>query len=195
MPKSALAELPVHAFETPATFLSWLAKNHAKTPAILLRIGKKGSGIVSVTYKEALEVALCFGWIDGQAKSEGDATYVQWFGKRKPKSLWSKINCARAEQLIAEGKMKAPGLEEVERAKADGRWDAAYASSSAAVVPDDLEAALAKKPRARAFFAKLDKQNRYAILHRIQIAKKAETRARRIATFVEMLLRGEKIHG
>jgi uncharacterized protein YdeI (YjbR/CyaY-like superfamily) len=188
------SELPVHAFATARAFEAWLTKNHEKVPAIALRIGKKDSGIPSLNYKEALEVALCFGWIDGQAKSEGEATYLQRYGKRKPRSLWSKVNCGHVERLIAEGKMRAPGLAEIERAKADGRWDAAYSSVRNSTVPPDLEEAFAKKPRARAFFAKLDGQNRYAVLHRIETAKKAETRARRIATFVEMLARGERLH-
>lgn len=188
------AELPVHAFATPRAFASWLAKNHEKVPAIALRIAKKDSGIASLDYKQALQVALCFGWIDGQAKSEGAATYLQRFGKRKARSLWSKVNCAHAERLIAEGKMQAAGLQEVERARTDGRWAAAYSSPRAASVPPDLVAALARKPRAKALFAELDGQNRYAILHRLETAKKPETRARRIATFVEMLGRGEKLH-
>jgi len=186
--------LPIHAFATPKAFETWLAKNHDKVEAIALRIGKKGSGIASVDYKGALDVALCYGWIDGQAKSEGETTYLQRFGKRAPRSLWSKMNREHVARLIADGRMRAPGLAEVERAKTDGRWDAAYSSPRAAAVPDDLAFALAKKPRAKAFFAKLDAQNRYAILHRLETAKRAETRGRRIATFVEMLARGEKLH-
>ncbi|MDQ3033833.1 MAG: YdeI/OmpD-associated family protein [Myxococcota bacterium] len=188
------AALPIHAFESPRAFEAWLAEHHDGVPAIAIRLAKKGSGIASITYAEALEVALCHGWIDGQSKSEGEATYLQRFGKRKSKSLWSKINREHVARLIADGRMRAPGLDEVERAKADGRWDAAYSSPAAAQVPDDLAAALAKKPKARAFFDALDAQNRYAILHRLETAKKPETRARRIATFVEKLARGEKLH-
>lgn len=193
MPK--LEDLPIHEFATPKAFGAWLAKNHAKVEAIRLRIAKKGSGITSVTYAEALEVALCWGWIDGQSKSENEATYFQRFGRRKPKSIWSKVNVANAERLVAEGKMQAPGLEEMTRAKADGRWEAAYEPASRATVPPDLEAALAKKKKAAAFFATLDRQNRYAVLHRVLTTKTPEARARRIATLVEMLGRGEKIHG
>ena len=188
------AELPIHSFESPGAFEAWLAENHDRVPAIAIRLAKKGSGIPSITYAEALDVALCHGWIDGQSKSEGDATYLQRFGKRKSKSLWSKINREHVARLIAEGRMRASGLEEVERAKADGRWDAAYSSPAASKVPADLAAALAKKPKARAFFDALDAQNRYAILHRLETAKKPDTRARRIATFVEDLARGKKLH-
>lgn len=192
MPK--LEDLPIQAFATPQAFATWLAKNHDEVEAIRLRIAKKGSGIASVTYAEALEVALCWGWIDGQSKSENEATYFQRFGRRKPKSLWSKVNVANAERLAAEGKMQPPGLAEVERAKADGRWHAAYDPPSKAEVPADLAAALAKDRRASAFFAKLDKQNRYAVLHRVATTKTAATRAKRIAAFVEMLAKGEKIY-
>lgn len=188
------AELPIHAFKTPRSFETWLAKNHDKVPAIALRMGKKGSGIASINYKQALDVALCYGWIDGQAKSEGDATYLQRFGKRAARSLWSKINREHVARLVAEGRMQPPGLEEVERAKRDGRWDAAYSSPSVAAVPPELEAALAKNKRARTFFAKLDRTNRYAILHRIETAKRADTRARRVEQFVEMLSRGDLLH-
>jgi len=187
-------ELPVHAFPTAKAFETWLAKNHAKVPAIQLRIAKKGSGLRSVTYKEALEVALCWGWIDGRAKSEGEATYLQYFGKRLAKSLWSKVNVASAERLIAEGKMKPSGLEEVERAKADGRWAAAYDPPSRTEVPAELRAALAKNDAARTFFERLDKQNRYAMCHRIAIAKKPDTRARLAEKFIGMLADGKKLY-
>jgi len=192
---AALDELPVHAFATAKAFEAWLTKNHDKVPAIRLRIGKSGSGIPSVTYKEAVQVALCFGWIDGQSKSENEATYVQRFGKRKPKSLWSKVNCGHVERLIAEGKMHPAGLAEVEAAKADGRWEAAYDPPSRATVPDDFAAALAKNERAAAFFATLDKTNRYAVLHRIATTKTPAGRAKRIAAFVSMLAKREKVHG
>lgn len=195
-PKSIpFAELPIHAFATPRAFETWLTKNHEAVPAIAIRIAKKGSGIRSVTYAEALDVALCFGWIDGQSKSEGSETYLQRFGKRKPRSVWSKINRGHIDRLIAEGRMRPAGLAEVDRAKADGRWDAAYSSPRAATVPDDLAAALAKSRPAKRAFDGLDARNRYAILHRLETAKRAETRARRIAKFVEMLARGEKLHG
>lgn len=189
------AALPIHAFETASAFEAWLEAHHEAVPAIALRIGKKGSGIRSVNYAEALDVALCFGWIDGQSKSEGAETYLQRFGKRKRKSLWSKVNRGHVARLIAEGRMRAAGLAEVERAKADGRWDAAYSSPKAVQVPPDLEAALSKVEGAEAAFVALDAQNRYAILHRLETAKKPETRARRITRFVEMLARGETLHG
>ncbi len=192
MPK--LEELPIHTFATPKAFETWLAKNHAKVEAIRIRIAKKGSGIPSITYAQALEVALCWGWIDGQSKSENEATYFQRFGKRKPKSIWSKVNVANAERLIAEGKMKPPGLEEVERAKADGRWHAAYEPASRATPPEDLTQALAKNKKAAAFFAKLDNQNRYAILHRLMTTKNPELRAKKLEKFVGMLAKGEKLH-
>jgi uncharacterized protein YdeI (YjbR/CyaY-like superfamily) len=189
-----LEELPVHAFATPEAFADWLAANHEAVEAIRLRIAKKGSGIASVTYAEALQVALCWGWIDGQSKSEGATTFFQRFGRRKAKSLWSKVNVAHAERLVAAGKMKPPGLAEMDRAKADGRWQAAYDPPSRAEVPPDLAASLAKSKKAAAFFATLDKQNRYAVLHRISLPKTPAGRAKRIATFVAMLAKGEKIH-
>jgi uncharacterized protein YdeI (YjbR/CyaY-like superfamily) len=188
------ADLPIHSFATPKAFETWLAKNHDKVPAIAIRMGKKGSGIPSIDYKQALDVALCYGWIDGQSKSEGEETFLQRFGKRAPRSLWSKVNREHIARLIAEGRMRPPGLAEVERAKSDGRWDAAYSSVSKAEVPPDLAAALAKNKRASAFFANLDRTNRYAILHRVETAKRPETRASRVATFVDMLARGETLH-
>ncbi|MBX3273695.1 MAG: YdeI/OmpD-associated family protein [Sandaracinaceae bacterium] len=188
----AFADLPIHAFATAEAFEAWLADHHTEVPAIAIRLGKKGSGIASITYPEALDVALCHGWIDGQSKSEGERTYLQRFGKRKGKSLWSKINREHVHRLIEAGRMRPAGLAEVERAKADGRWDAAYSSPGNARVPPDLAAALKKRRGARARFEALDAQNRYAILHRLETAKKPETRARRIAQFVELLANGGK---
>jgi len=150
--------------------------------------------IESITYAEALEAALCFGWIDGQSERVDDTWFVQKFTPRGPRSLWSKINCEKATALIAAGKMKPAGRAEVERARNDGRWARAYDSPSRATVPDDLAAALGKNARAAAFFATLDSRNRYAILHRVQTAKKPETRARRIADFVTMMARREKLY-
>jgi len=190
----ALDTLPIHAFATPRAFETWLEKNHDKVLAIRLRIAKKGSGIPSVTYAQALDVALCFGWIDGQSKSENEATFFQRFGKRKPKSLWSKVNQAHCARLTEEGKMRPPGLAEIEAAKRDGRWDAAYEPPSRATVPDDLSAAFAKNKKAAAFFATLDKQNRYAVLHRIATVKTPVGRAKRIEAFVAMLAANEKIY-
>jgi uncharacterized protein YdeI (YjbR/CyaY-like superfamily) len=161
---------------------------------VWIKFARKGSGVASVTYMEALHAALCFGWIDGQARGVDEASYVQRFTPRRARSIWSKRNREFATALIESGRMQPAGLREVERAKADGRWDAAYDAPSTATVPDDLRAALDASPRAAAFFETLKGQNRYAILHRVQTAKKPETRARRIATFVAMLERGETIH-
>ncbi|AKF10710.1 YdeI/OmpD-associated family protein [Sandaracinus amylolyticus] len=181
-------------FASPDAWREWLEANHTSSRGLWLRLAKKGTGTPSVTYPEALDVALCFGWIDGQKKGDGAEWWLQRFTPRGARSIWSKINRAKAEALIASGAMREAGLREVERAKADGRWDAAYDSPSNAKVPEDLEAALAKSAEARASFATLDATNRYAILHRLQTAKKPETRARRIEQFVAMLERGEKIH-
>ena len=182
------------AFESRDAWRGWLEASHASSRGLWVRLAKKGTGAPSVTYAEAVEVALCFGWIDGQKKTDGPEWWLQRFTPRGARSIWSKINRAKAEALIASGAMREAGLREVERAKADGRWDAAYDSPSNAKVPDDLEAALAASEKARASFATLDARNRYAILHRVQTAKKPETRARRIAQFVAMLERGEAIH-
>jgi len=161
---------------------------------VWIEMARKASGIPSVTHAEALEAALCYGWIDGQRASLDDRRFLQWFGPRRPRSTWSQVNRAKAEALIASGQMQPAGLREVERARADGRWDAAYESQSTAKVPPDLAAELDRDPAARSFFESLDSRNRYAILYRIQIAKRPETRARRIATFTAMLARGEKIY-
>ena len=185
-------ELETRAFASAAEWEAWLREHHDTAPGVWIRFARKGSGTPSVTYLEALHAALCFGWIDGQAKSVDDASYVQRFTPRRARSIWSKRNRGFAEALIAEGRMQPAGLREVERAKADGRWDAAYDAPSTATVPDDLQAALDASPRAAEFFATLNGQNRYAILHRIQTAKKPETRARRIAGFVAMLEAGER---
>jgi uncharacterized protein YdeI (YjbR/CyaY-like superfamily) len=172
-----------------------LEKNHRKPEGLWLRLAKKGSGMRSVTYGEALEVALAYGWIDGQKKPESKQAWLQRFVPRSARSIWSKINRKKALALIACGQMKAAGLEAVERAKECGRWESAYDSSKGAAVPEDFQAALGGSARAKAFFQGLDRANRYAVLFRIQTVKKAETRARKIREFVEMLERGEKIHG
>lgn len=194
MPRQATPELPTLAFATPGAFARWLAKNHARSRGLWLKIAKKGMGMASIDYAQALEEALCWGWIDGQSRRIDDTWYVQKFTPRGARSLWSKINCAKATALIAAGRMKPAGLAEVERARQDGRWARAYDSPSRATVPDDLAAALVKNARASAFFAGLDSRNRYAILHRVQTAKKPETRARRIAQFVKMMARREKLY-
>ena len=173
---------------------AWLAANHASGTSIWLRLGKKGSTEKAVNYAEALDVALCHGWIDGQKKSFNEHQFLQRFSQRGPKSIWSKINRDKAIVFIESGAMQTAGLAEVERAKANGRWDAAYAGPRTIKVPDDLQTALDAKPKALAFFKTLNSQNRYAILFRIGNVKKAETRAKKIKTYVEMLRKGEKIY-
>jgi uncharacterized protein YdeI (YjbR/CyaY-like superfamily) len=187
-------ESPVKLFKSQRDWTLWLAKNHRTSPGLWLRIAKKNSDVESVSYQEALEAALCYGWIDGQKRPESDEAWLQKFLPRSPKSVWSKINRDKALALIASGKMKAAGLEAIENAKANGRWQAAYDSFSAATVPPDLQAALDDHPRAKTFFEKLDRANRYAILWRIQTVKKPATRARKIEQFIAMLERQEKIH-
>jgi uncharacterized protein YdeI (YjbR/CyaY-like superfamily) len=173
---------------------AWLEEHHAAADGVWIKFAKKGSGVPTVTYAEAIELALCFGWIDGQAKSLDETHYLQRFTPRRARSRWSKINVARATALIEAGKMRPAGLAEVERAKADGRWDAAYDSPSAMAVPPDLQAELDRRPEAKAFFETLNSRNRYAILYRLHDAKRPETRARRLAQFVEMLERGETLY-
>ncbi|HEX8361104.1 MAG TPA: YdeI/OmpD-associated family protein [Longimicrobium sp.] len=188
-----MQELPVILFEDPAAWAAWLEANHADAPGVWLRLGKKGAPIRSLSYAEALDEALCYGWIDSQKKSYDEDSWIQKFTPRGRKSIWSKVN---RDKVAALGeRMKPAGLREVERAKDDGRWDAAYDSQRNATVPDDLQAALDANPAARDFFATLNGANRYAVLFRVQTAKKPETRARRIETLVAMLARNEKIHG
>ncbi len=187
-------DLPILPFASPAEWESWLEKNHAAAPGLWLKIAKKASEIATVTYAEAIDVALCFGWIDGQRGRFDDDWFIQRFTPRRTRSRWSQINRDKAERLIADGRMRPAGLQEVERAKQDGRWEAAYASPSKIEVPADLQQALDANPSAKDFFAKLDSANRYAVLYRIHDAKRAETRTRRIEKFVAMLARGEKIH-
>jgi uncharacterized protein YdeI (YjbR/CyaY-like superfamily) len=181
-------------FSSKAEFAAWMAEHHDKADGIWIKFAKKTSGIETVVYKEALDVALCHGWIDGQTAKVDDDFYAQRFTPRRARSKWSKVNREKAEALIASGAMKPAGLAEVERAKADGRWDAAYDAPSKITVPDDLQAAFDANPGAQAFFESLDSQNRYAVLYRIHDAKRPETRARRIQQFTEMLARGEKLH-
>ena len=179
---------------TAAAWARWLKRHHASAAGIWLRIAKKDSGIASVDYAAALEEALCWGWIDGQRRSDDAQYFQQRFTPRTKRSIWSQINRAKVLKLIEEGRMQPPGHAEIERAKTDGRWDAAYEGVSAATVPPDLQAALDANRKAAKFFATLDSRNRFAVLFRTQSAKKPETRARRIAQFVEMLAKGEKIH-
>jgi len=160
----------------------------------LLQIAKKGAKVTSVSYPEALDVALCYGWIDGQKRAQSDAFWLQKFGPRTKTGLWSRINREKALALVAAGRMRPPGMAQIRRAKADGRWKGAYDSPRASTVPEDLEKALRRNAKARRFFETLDRANRYAILFRLQTAKKAETRARRLADFLKMLERGRKIH-
>ena len=185
---------PILPFATQRKFAAWLAKHHASSSGVWIKIAKAASGIPSIKYAEAVETALCWGWIDSQTKGIDQNWYVQRFTPRGKRSPWSKINCAKAEALIAAGKMKPAGLAEIERAKKDGRWARAYDSPARATVPADLAAALAGNRRASDFFDQLDAQNRYAILHRVQTATKPETRARRIGDFVRMLAGKEKLY-
>ena len=173
---------------------AWLKKHHATSGGLWLKIAKRGAAEPSVTYPEAVEIALCWGWIDGQKKGLDEQHFLQRFTPRRARSIWSKINVDKAEALIAAGRMQAPGLAQVDAAKADGRWARAYDGARTSTVPGDLTAALEAEPRAKAFFAALNASNRYAVLWRIQTAVKAETRARRIAQLVQMLARGETIH-
>ena len=187
-------DLETMTFDSAEAFEEWLAEHHAVRPGIWLRIRKKAPGVVALDYAQALDVALCYGWIDGQKAKFDEEWWLQRFTPRTRTSRWSKINRDKVAALIEQGRMRPPGQAEIDRAKADGRWEAAYDSPRAATVPDDLAAALAAEPAAAAFFETLDRQNRFAVLYRIQDAKRAETRARRIATYVAMLAKGEKLH-
>jgi uncharacterized protein YdeI (YjbR/CyaY-like superfamily) len=181
-------------FASNADWEAWLDEHHATSDGVWIKIAKKGSGIPSVAYPEVLETALCFGWIDGQRKALDEQYFLQRFTPRRARSKWSEINRDKVDALIKAGRMRPAGLAEVERAKADGRWDAAYGGQAAMTVPDDLQAELDARPQAAAFFATLSSQNRYAILFRLHDAKRPETRARRLAKFVSMLEAGETIH-
>jgi uncharacterized protein YdeI (YjbR/CyaY-like superfamily) len=188
-------DLPTLSFETPDAFRKWLEKNHTKAPGLWIRFFKKRSGIPTVVYARALDEALCFGWIDGQLKSEGDASYLHRFTPRRPKSRWSQVNREHVARLIRDGRMRPAGLREVEQAKADGRWDDAYASPSRATLPPDFakELAKAKNKKAKTFLASLPRENLYAIHYRLHAAKKEETRKRLMAKFIAQLSNGEPI--
>jgi uncharacterized protein YdeI (YjbR/CyaY-like superfamily) len=187
-------DLPVISFADREDWERWLEEHHTSSDGLWLKIAKQGSDIASISYAEALEAALCYGWIDSQ-KAKFDAEHwLQRFTPRRSGGKWSKANRDKAEELIARGLMKPAGLQEVERARADGRWDAAYAGQRSMTIPDDLRLALEKNERARGFFATLDSRNRYAILYRIQTARKPETRAQRIEKFIAMLSEHEKIY-
>jgi len=187
-------ELPILLFSDAVEMEAWLEQNHASSEGIWLKIAKKGAREPSVTYDEAVELALCFGWIDSQVRRFDDQHYLQRFTPRRPRGRWSKINREKAEALIEAGKMRPAGLAEVEAAQADGRWEAAYEGQRTSKVPSDLQRQLDANPAAAEFFASLDGANRYAIVYRLDDAKKPETRERRLKKFVAMLERGEKIH-
>ncbi len=185
-------DLPVVSFPSRDAWEAWLQAQHATSDGLWLKFAKKGSGLETVTYDQAVETALCYGWIDGQVRRFDEDYYLQRFTPRRPRSNWSKLNRQRATALIERGEMKPAGLREIERAKADGRWDAAYDAPSTATVPEDLLRELEKNEAAREFFSELDRRNRYAILYQIQDAKRPETRARRIAKYVAMLAEQKK---
>ena len=186
--------LPTLPFATQQDWEAWLDTHHADTAGVWLKLAKAGVGVPSITYAQALEVALCYGWIDGQKASFDEQYWLQKFTPRRSKSVWSQVNCAKATELIAAGRMREAGLRQVEVARADGRWDAAYAGQRTIEIPPDFQAELDAHPAAQAFFATLNSANRYAFLWRIHTAKKPETRAARIRQFIEMLERGEKLH-
>ena len=185
---------PILAFASQAEWEAWLDVEHASSDGVWLKFAKKGSGVESVVYAEALEVALCYGWIDSQVKSLDERFYLQKFTPRRARSKWSRVNRDKIEELTKQGRMKPAGLAQVELAKADGRWEAAYASPGNVEVPDDLRAALDGNTKAAEFWAGLNKSNRFAILYQLQDAKRPETRARRLEKFMGMLERGEELY-
>lgn len=193
MPIDQPADTPT-LFKSAQAFETWLKRHHATSAGLWLKIAKRGATEASVTYLEAVAIALCWGWIDGQKKSLDEQYFLQRFTPRRARSVWSKVNVDKVEALIQEGRMQPPGLAQIEAAKADGRWARAYDGARTSVVPEDLIAALDAAPAAKAFFATLNAANRYAVLWRIQTAVKPETRARRIAQLVDMLARGETVH-
>ena len=190
----APADLPILYFESQNQFADWLAKQHNQSAGVWLKLAKKGAGIPSVTYDQAVETALCFGWIDSQKKGFNESFWLQRFTPRKENSLWSRVNRKKAEQLIESGQMQPAGLAAIEMAIKNGRWEGAYASQKTITIPVDLQLELDKHPRAKVFFNTLNSANRYAILYRLQTAQNAETRAKWLRQFIEMLERGEKIH-
>lgn len=192
--KTKTSDFAVTAFKSSQAFRDWLSKNHAKSPGIWLRIFKKGSGAKTISYAQALDQALCFGWIDGQKKPYDSGSWLQKFTPRRPRSGWSKKNTGHAERLIKSGEMTSSGLTEISAAKADGRWKAAYVSFGAAAAPADFLKELAKNKKASAFFKTLTKTNLYSIVYRLQTAKKPETRKKRMEAIIKMLERGETFH-
>ena len=189
-----MKQRPIVAFASQRAWEAWLRRQHATSPGVWLRIAKKGSGRASVTYEEAVESALCYGWIDGHKRAYDAVSWIQTFTPRTAKSIWSKINRGKALRLIKSGRMKAAGLAAVRSAKRDGRWQSAYDSQRNMRMPADLRAALNKSAKAKAFFQELSAGNRYAILWRVHDAKRPETRAKRIADFVRRLQRREALH-
>jgi uncharacterized protein YdeI (YjbR/CyaY-like superfamily) len=192
--KSAKADLVVKRFRSQAAWEKWLEKHHESSPGVWLEFAKKASGVTTVSYKEALEIALCYGWIDGLVGSVDDKVYKQRFTPRRPRSKWSQINRAAVERLHAAGRLAPAAVRQMEDAQRDGRWDAAYPSPSQMRPPEDLLAALGQYPEARRFFEGLNSQNRYAILYRLHDARRPETRARRLEEFVRMLREGKTFH-
>ena len=187
-------DLPIRRFNDQGAWEKWLGTNHTKSRGLWLQIAKKDSGIASVNYADALDVALCYGWIDGQKQPYDERFWLQRFTPRGPRSVWSKINTGKADALIKSGRMRPAGLAAIESAKASGRWESAYQPSSTAEVPPELQAALDKRPKAKAFFDTLRGANRYALIYRVHTAKKPETRAKRVAEFIEMLERNETVY-
>lgn len=187
-------DLPIISFQAPADWENWLAENHAQTTGIWLRILKKSSDALSITYAEAVDEALCYGWIDGQSRKYDEQSWLQKFTPRRKKSIWSKINVERVERLAAAGKMQPAGFAEIEAAKQDGRWQQAYDSPKNVVIPDDFLQELEKDSKAKVFFETLNKTNVYSIAFRLQTARKPETRAKRMRAILEMLSKGEKFH-
>jgi uncharacterized protein YdeI (YjbR/CyaY-like superfamily) len=185
---------PILAFASAEAFETWLEREHASSDGVWIKFAKKGSGVPSVTYAEAVEVGLCYGWIDSLARSLDERFYLQKFTPRRAKSKWSRVNRDKVEELAKQGRMRPAGLAQVELAKQDGRWEAAYSSPANVTVPDDLQQALDANPKAAEFFATLNKSNRYAIVYQLEDAKKPETRTRRLEKFVAMLERGEKLY-
>lgn len=185
---------PILPFASPAEWEAWLEANHTDSSGVWLKLAKKETGIPSITYAEALDVALCFGWIDGQKDKFDDQYWLQRFTPRRKQSKWSAVNRDKALALIDAGRMRPAGLAQVQAAQADGRWDAAYASQSKMAVPEDFQAALAANDAARTFFEQLNSVNRYAILYRIQNVKKAETRRKKIDQFIQMLAEGKQLY-
>jgi uncharacterized protein YdeI (YjbR/CyaY-like superfamily) len=192
--KPVSADAAPTLFRSARAFEAWLKKHHATSDGLWLQIAKKGADEPSVTYPEAVEIALCWGWIDGQKKGLDDQHFLQRFTPRRARSIWSKINIGKVATLIDAGRMRPAGQAQIDAAKADGRWDKAYDGARTSTVPDDLQAALDASPKAKAFFATINASNRYAVLWRVQTAVKPQTRANRIAQLVEMLARGEVVH-